>query len=54
MNGLHYACSNGNFNIVKKLLGLKMNINQLGGYYRTCIIYACIKDHTELVKYLLD
>ena len=50
---LMYACKNGNLDVVKKLLDLKVNVNHRNNDGLTALMYACINDKLDIVKELL-
>uniref|UniRef100_A0AC34FRC9 Uncharacterized protein n=1 Tax=Panagrolaimus sp. ES5 TaxID=591445 RepID=A0AC34FRC9_9BILA len=51
---LHYACMSGNFDLVKKLIGLKANVNaQQDITLMTPLHFACQYEEEEIIKFLL-
>lgn len=51
---LHIACSNGQTEVVKLLIGFDMNVNDKTNYGSTPVYLACKKGHFDTVKFLLD
>ena len=52
-NALHYACKNGQADIVELLLKHHCNINQCNKLMKTPLILAVEGEHTEVVAMLL-
>ena len=52
-NSLHYACRNGQADIVELLLKCHCNINQCSKLMKTPLILAVEGDHKEVVEMLL-
>jgi len=51
---LHYACRNGNENIVKYLVDHGAYINKQNEYGETSLHYACRNGNENIVKYLVE
>jgi len=50
----HYACYNGDYKTVERLISLGVDINKEGSCERTPIHYAIEGSHPEIVRLLVD
>ena len=51
---LNLTCYNGDFNIVKTLVTLGVNINQRNCHGKTALMYSVKNSYPDIVKFLID